>query len=55
MRRLRRGGVFFIDIAICGELYRNRTTFPLLESRLKKIEEAEALEEARRRREARRW
>ena len=55
LRRLRRGGVFFIDIAICGELYRNRTTFPLLESRLKKIEEAEALEEARRRREARRW
>ncbi|MDD4101062.1 MAG: hypothetical protein PHU80_00325 [Kiritimatiellae bacterium] len=52
---LRQGGVFFIDIGICGELYRNRTTFPLLEERLKKIEESEALEEARRNKEARRW
>lgn len=55
LRRLREGGVFFIDIGICGELYRNKTTFPLLEERLKKIEETEALEEARRRNAVRRW
>jgi len=55
LQRLRRGGVFFIDIGICGELYRNKTTFPLLEGRLNKIKEDEAREEERRRSEARRW
>ncbi len=54
IQRLKQGGVFFIDIGICGQLYRNKTTFPLLGERLKKIEESEALE-ARRRSEARRW
>jgi hypothetical protein len=55
LQRLHQGGVFFIDIGICGELYRHKTTFPLLEERLKRIKEDETLKEARRRSEARRW
>ncbi|NLG01488.1 MAG: hypothetical protein GX565_15260 [Lentisphaerae bacterium] len=42
--RLKQGGVYFLDIGICGELFRNRNTFPLLEERLRKIEADEALE-----------
>ena len=44
LQRLEQGGVYFVDIAICTELFRNKTTFPQLEERLKKIEESEALE-----------
>ncbi len=55
--RLQQGGVFFIDIGICGELYRHKTAFPLLESRLRRIknDEARKAKEAQRRNEARRW
>lgn len=42
--RLKQGGVYFLDIGICGELFKNRNTFPLLEERLRKIEADEALE-----------
>jgi len=46
-QRLVDGGVYFVDMAVCAALYKNRLTFPLLEERLKRIEEAEALEAAR--------
>jgi len=48
-QRLTQGGVYFIDIAICAELFRNKNTFPMLEDRLRKIEEAKALEAKKRR------
>lgn len=53
-QRLRQGGVYFIDLAICSELFKNKTTFPQLESRLRRIEEAEALE-AQKRKASRGW
>jgi hypothetical protein len=48
LQKLNQGGVYFIDIAICTELFRNKNTFPLLEERLAKIEMTEALEAAKR-------
>jgi len=48
LQRLTQGGVYFIDLGICTELYKNKTTFPLLEERLLKIEEAEAVEAMKR-------
>lgn len=45
-QRLRAGGVYFVDHAICAELFKNKSSFPLLEDRLRKIKSAEA-EEAR--------
>jgi hypothetical protein len=53
-QRLQQGGVYFIDAAICAELFRNKATFPQLAERLRKIEEAEALE-ALKRKPARAW
>lgn len=47
-QRLTQGGVYFLDLGICAELYRNKVTFLQLEDRQRKIEEAEALEAARR-------
>mgnify|MGYP000919020416 FL=1 len=52
--RLKQGGVYFLDIGICGELFKNRNTFPLLEERLRKIEADEALE-AMKKKAARPW
>jgi len=54
MTQLNQGGVYFIDLGMCSALFRNKSTFPLLEERLAKIEEAEA-EEATRRKSAQRW
>ena len=48
-QRLTQGGVYFIDLGICAELFINKTTFPQLEERLRKIEQAEALEALKRR------
>jgi len=48
-QRLAQGGVYFIDIGLCTELFRHKKTFPLLEERLRKIKEAEAFETQRRR------
>lgn len=42
MMRLKQGGVYFIDLGMCSELFMHKNTFPLLEERLAKIEEAEA-------------
>jgi len=47
MMRLKQGGVYFIDLGMCSELFVNKNTFPLLEERLAKIEEAEAIEAMR--------
>ena len=48
MQRLNQGGVYFVDIAICSALYRNKMAFPLLDERLRRIEEIEALDASRR-------
>lgn len=48
MQRLNQGGVYFIDLGICTALFKYRATFPLLEERLAKIEEAEEVESMRR-------
>jgi hypothetical protein len=53
-QRLQQGGVYFLDSAICAEIFRNKTTFPQLEERLRRIEEIEALE-AQRRKSVRSW
>ncbi len=45
--KLRQGGVYFLDIGICGEVFRHKNTFPLLEERLRRIKADEALEAAR--------
>ena len=47
---LNRGGVYFADLGICTALFKNKNTFPLLEERLKRIEEDEELEALRRNR-----
>ena len=47
MMRLKQGGVYFIDLGMCSELFMHKNTFPLLEERLAKIEEAEAVEAMR--------
>jgi len=54
MARLNQGGIYFVDLGMCSALFRNKRTFPLLEERLAKIEEAEA-KEAERRKASRRW
>lgn len=48
MQLLNQGGVYFVDLASCTALYRNKTAFPLLEERLRRTEEMEALEASRR-------
>jgi hypothetical protein len=48
MQRLNQGGVYFVDLAICSALFKNRMVFPLLDERLRRIEEAELLEASRR-------
>lgn len=45
--RLKQGGVYFLDIGMCGELFKNKNTFPLLEERLRRIESDEAREAAK--------
>jgi hypothetical protein len=45
--RLKQGGVYFLDIGICSEVFRHKNTFPLLEERLRKIEADEAIEAAK--------
>ncbi|MDR2850342.1 MAG: hypothetical protein LBW77_07400 [Verrucomicrobiota bacterium] len=52
-QRLQAGGVYFLDLVVCAELLKNKTTFPQLEVRLKGIEESEALEAAQKRNAAR--
>lgn len=47
-QKLTQGGVHFIDISVCTDLFRNKNTFPLLEERLAKIEMTEELEAAKR-------
>lgn len=49
LRRLHNGNVYFIDYSICEALYRNKTTFPLLQQRLEKIKRDEAIRAARQR------
>ncbi len=49
-QRLKQGGVHFVDLTTCAALFKHRLVFPLLEGRLRKTEEAEAIEEAARRR-----
>ena len=44
MQRLNQGGVYFLDLRICAAVFKNKGAFPLLEDRLAKIEEYEALE-----------
>jgi len=53
MARLYQGDISFIDLTMCAALYDHRNTFPLLEERLARIEEAER-EEERKRKAARR-
>jgi len=48
LRRLQAGDVYFVDISVCEALYRNKTTFPLLQQRLEKIKQDEAIKEASR-------
>ena len=52
--RLRQGGIYFLDIGICSEIFRHKNTFPLLEARLRGIEAEEALEAAKKK-DARPW
>ena len=46
MAKLNQGGVFFIDLATCADLYRNRTSFVQLDERRKQIEADEAAKRA---------
>lgn len=46
--RLQQGGIYFLDLTICAAIFENRNTFPLLVSRLEKIERAEENEIMRR-------
>jgi hypothetical protein len=48
MQRLNQGGVYFVDLTICSALFRNKMAFPLLDERLRRIEEMEALDASRR-------
>ncbi|HRU69920.1 MAG TPA: hypothetical protein P5111_02470, partial [Kiritimatiellia bacterium] len=54
LNRLKQGGVYFLDLNMCGELFKHKNTFPLLEERLRKIEADEALE-ASKKKNSRRW
>jgi len=46
LNRLQAGDVYFLDLNVCQALYRNKTTFPLLQQRLDKIKQMEALRDA---------
>ena len=48
LQRLSQGDIYFVDLGICTALFRNKNTFPMLEERLRAIEEAEELDAARR-------
>ena len=48
LQRLNQGNVYFVDLGICTALYKNKFTFPQLEERLQKIEEAEAVDSMKR-------
>ena len=50
LQRLNQGDIYFVDLGICMALFKNKNTFPMLEERLKAIEEAEELDAARRNR-----
>ena len=47
MFRLKAGNLYFIDHSICQALYKHKRTFPLLQQRLDKIKQMEALKAAR--------
>jgi len=49
LKRLKAGHVYFIDASVCQALYRNRTTFPLLQQRLDRIKQMEKVRNSRRR------
>ena len=53
-QRLQQGGIYFLDMVICAELFKNKMTFPQLETRLRRIEENEAAE-AQKRKASRSW
>jgi len=48
LQRLSQGDIYFVDLGICTALFKNKNTFPMLEERLRAIEEAEELDAARR-------
>ncbi len=50
MQRLNNGGVYFLGVNQCIELYQHRLRFPLLQSRLKRIEQQERVAAELRRR-----
>jgi hypothetical protein len=54
LQRLNEGNVYFIDLGTCVALFKNKNTFPMLEERWAKIEEAEAFE-SQKRQSATRW
>ena len=47
LQRLNQGDIYFVDLGICTALFKNKNTFPLLEERLQKIEDAEEIEALR--------
>lgn len=49
--QLRSGGVYFIDLRMAGQLFRNKVVYPLLKQRRYRIRRAERIEAERRRRE----
>ena len=46
MAKLNQGGVYFLDLAICADLYKNRMSFSELDVRRKQIETEEAAKRA---------
>ena len=48
LQRLNQGDIYFVDSGICTALFKNKNTFPMLEERLRNIEEAEELDASRR-------
>ena len=46
MARLNQGGVYFLDLPTCADLYRNRTSFAQLDERRKQIEAEDAAKRA---------
>ena len=49
LKRLKAGNVYFVDASVCQALYKNRTTFPLLQQRLDRIKQMEKVRNSRRR------
>ncbi len=45
---LQSGDVYFIDLGTCEALYRNKTTFPLLQQRLDRIKQMEEIKSSKR-------